>query len=68
MRLASESRSVVITKSRDLDAVDVYDPLVGSSSPQMRLRSVDFPEPDGPMTATRSPLPIVEIGQGTNVF
>ena len=30
-------------------------PAVGRSSPAMRLSSVDFPLPDGPMTAATSP-------------
>ncbi len=30
-------------------------PEVGRSRPAMRLSSVDFPLPDGPMTATTSP-------------
>ncbi len=30
-------------------------PPSGSSSPAMQASSVDFPEPDGPMTATSSP-------------
>jgi hypothetical protein len=30
-------------------------PMVGRSSPATRLSSVDFPLPDGPMTATTSP-------------
>src|SRR6266481_5377923 len=30
-------------------------PLVGSSKPQIKLSNEDLPEPEGPMTATRSP-------------
>jgi hypothetical protein len=30
-------------------------PLVTESSPAMQCRSVDFPEPDGPITAIRRP-------------
>ena len=32
-------------------------PLVGLSSPAMRLSSVDLPEPDGPMSAVKRALP-----------
>ncbi len=31
------------------------DPLLGRSSPPIRFKSVDFPDPDGPTIATRSP-------------
>src|SRR4029079_7850109 len=33
-------------------------PSVGVSSPAMMLRSVDFPQPDGPITATNSAVAI----------
>src|SRR5580704_16232569 len=33
-------------------------PPVGSSSPAIRLSSVDFPLPDGPKSAMRSPCPM----------
>jgi len=31
------------------------EPDVGLSKPQTKFKSVDFPEPEGPITATRSP-------------
>jgi hypothetical protein len=36
-------------------------PDVGRSSVPMRLRSVDLPDPDGPMIDTISPRPIVKL-------
>ena len=39
----------------------LIEPEVGWSRPQIRLRSVDFPEPDGPITATRSPCSTVML-------
>src|SRR3990172_5173911 len=33
------------------------DPCVGASKPAIRRKSVDFPQPDGPTSATNSPLP-----------
>jgi hypothetical protein len=32
-------------------------PALGRSSPAMQCRSVDFPEPDGPMIAVKTPAP-----------
>ena len=37
------------------------DPDVGRSSPPMRLRRVDLPEPEGPTTATSSPGRMVRL-------
>src|SRR5262249_58084079 len=36
-------------------------PLVGRSRVPTRWRSVDFPEPDGPTTATSSPAPTLKL-------
>ena len=40
----------------NVDPAIATDPLVGRSRPASRCISVDLPEPDGPMTATKRPL------------
>ena len=40
-------------------------PVVGRSSPAMRLSSVDFPLPDGPMMATTSPAATSRLTSAT---
>ena len=39
----------------------VTEPLVGRSSPAIRLSRVDLPLPDGPMIATASPVSTVKL-------
>ena len=51
-RMIASSSSVLPTS--DSPASDTS-PSVGESSPAMMLSSVDFPQPDGPITATNSP-------------
>ena len=50
------NRATPVSLSRSTRSpATVTAPLVGLSRPAMRLSSVDFPLPDGPMTATASP-------------
>ena len=51
-RYAASSSPVI--RARSLPPASIR-PDVGRSRPPIRLRSVDFPEPDFPRSATRSP-------------
>src|SRR5262245_12603574 len=47
----------------------LMEPDVGRSSPPMRFRSVDFPEPAGPISAKNSPLPTLTSSPcSTSIF
>ena len=55
-------RELAVGELRDVDAGDAgSSPADGLSMPAMRLSSVDLPEPDGPISATKSPCAHVEI-------
>jgi hypothetical protein len=54
-RSCTRSRVAISTLLSTPSPATVTVPLVGLSSPAIRFSSVDFPLPDGPMTATASP-------------
>jgi len=49
LRICASSSSTIFDTSRPFST---YDPVDGVSRQPIRFISVDFPEPDGPMTAT----------------
>ena len=56
LAVADRGQLVVVHLGDDLAAQDVACPRMGVSRQPMMFMSVDLPEPDGPMTATYSPV------------
>ena len=66
--VAPQPRQPVLAKSREiLPDRSSTRPAVGRSSPASTINSVDFPEPDGPTSATVSPAAIVERNPAQDV-
>jgi hypothetical protein len=52
---AAKPRQAIFAQSVECTPSTVTVPEVGLSTPDIRLSSVDFPDPDAPVTATNSP-------------